>query len=50
MSKFLSDILGEIDSFVGIIYSDDNLKDATLAAQVNENRYTIFIGTDEVIK
>lgn len=49
MAKFLSDILGEIDSFVGIIYNDNNLKNATLALLVNPNKFTVFIGADEII-
>lgn len=49
MAKFLSDILGEIDSFVGIIYNDNNLKNATLSLLVNPNKFTVFIGADEII-
>ncbi|KAK4885266.1 hypothetical protein RN001_001537 [Aquatica leii] len=49
MAKFLSDILGEIDSFVGIIFNDNNLKDATSALLVNQDKFTVFIGADEII-
>jgi len=49
MTKFLSDILGEIDSFVGIIFSDNNLKEATSALQVNEDKFIVFMGTDEIM-
>lgn len=48
MSKFLCDMIGEVDSFVGLIYSSDNLKDATVALHVNEDKYVVFAGTDEV--
>ncbi|KAF5272442.1 hypothetical protein FQA39_LY07910 [Lamprigera yunnana] len=49
MTKFLSDILGEIDSFVGIIFNDNNLKDATSALLVNQDKFTVFLGVDEII-
>lgn len=48
MSKFLFDMTGEIDSFVGLIFSSDNLKEATIALHVNPEKYVIFLGTDEV--
>lgn len=48
MSKFLFDMIGEIDSFVGIIFSSDNLKDASTALYVNPEKYVVFVGTDEV--
>lgn len=41
-------MLGEIDSFVGIIYSSNNLKEAASALAVNEDKYTVLVGTDEV--
>lgn len=48
MSRFLNDILGEIDSFVGIIYNDNNLNDGVSALQVNEDKFIVFMGSDEV--
>lgn len=48
MVQFLNDMLGEIDSFVGIIYSSNDLKEAAAALAVNEDKYTVFVGTDEV--
>ncbi|KAF5308157.1 hypothetical protein FQR65_LT06337 [Abscondita terminalis] len=49
MAKFLSDILGEIDSFVGIIFNDNNLKNATSALLVNQDKFTVFVGAEEII-
>lgn len=50
MSKFLFDMIGEVDSFVGIIYSSNNLKEASAAFHVNEEKFVVFVGTDEVKK
>lgn len=41
-------MIGEIDSFVGIIYSSNDFKEAASALAVNEDKYTVFMGTDEV--
>lgn len=48
MSKFVFDMIGEIDSFVGIIFSSDNLKEASTALRVNPEKMVVFVGTDEV--
>lgn len=50
MTKLLHDVIGEIDSLVGIIYTGDNLQGAISALQVNEDKFTVLIGTDEVRK
>ncbi|XP_025833738.1 N-acetylneuraminate lyase-like [Agrilus planipennis] len=49
MTKLLNDIIGEIDTFVGIIFSDNNLSEAVSALQVNENKFTVIIGSDEIM-
>lgn len=41
-------MIGEVDSFVGVIYSSDNLKDASAALHVNPDKFVVFMGTDEV--
>lgn len=48
MTQFLNDMIGEIDSFVGIIYSSNDFKEAAAALAVNEDKYTVFMGADEV--
>lgn len=49
MTSFLLDITGEIDSFVGLIYSTNDLQESLSALTLNPEKYIVFMGTDEVI-
>ncbi|CAH1169810.1 unnamed protein product [Phaedon cochleariae] len=49
MSAFLLDITGEIESFVGVIYSTNDLQDGLTALTLNPEKYVVFMGTDEVM-
>ena len=49
IGAFLLDIIGEVDSFVGVIYSTNDIQQSMAAAAVNREKFTIFMGTDEVI-
>ncbi|XP_044744511.1 N-acetylneuraminate lyase [Coccinella septempunctata] len=49
MTNFLLDITGEVDSFVGLIHSTNDLQSALSSFHVNEKQFTVFMGTDEVI-
>lgn len=48
MTRFLNDVIGEIDTIVGIIHSGNDLQAALSACRVNEDKFAVFIGTDEV--
>ncbi|XP_018578106.1 N-acetylneuraminate lyase isoform X2 [Anoplophora glabripennis] len=49
MSSFLLDITGEIDSFVGLIYSTNDLQESLSALTLNPEKFVVFMGTDEVM-
>ncbi|KAJ3647618.1 hypothetical protein Zmor_019485 [Zophobas morio] len=49
IGAFLLDIIGEVDSFVGVIYSTNDIQQSMAAAAVNREKFTIFMGTDEGI-
>ncbi|KAG5887695.1 hypothetical protein JTB14_002016 [Gonioctena quinquepunctata] len=49
MTSFLLDITGEIESFVGVIYSTNDLQDGLTALTLNPEKYVVFMGTDEVM-
>lgn len=48
MSSFLLDITGEIDSFIGVIYSTNDLQEGLTALTFNPDKYIVFMGTDDV--
>ncbi|KAJ8924059.1 hypothetical protein NQ315_006836 [Exocentrus adspersus] len=49
MTSFLLDITGEIDSFVGVIYSTNDLQESLSALTLNPEKFIVFMGTDEVM-
>lgn len=49
MTQFMLDITGEIDNFVGLIYTTNDLQAGLSALRINEEKFTVFLGTDEVI-
>ncbi|KAJ8926546.1 hypothetical protein NQ314_021085 [Rhamnusium bicolor] len=49
MTSFLLDITGEIDSFVGVIYSTNDLQESLSALTLNPEKFVVFMGTDEVM-
>lgn len=49
MTQFLLDITGEVDAFVGLIHTTNDLQSALSSLHVNEQQFTVFMGTDEVI-
>ncbi|KAJ8979646.1 hypothetical protein NQ317_001353 [Molorchus minor] len=49
MTSFLLDITGEIDTFVGIIYSSNDLQESLSALTLNPEKYVVFMGTDDVM-
>lgn len=48
ITSFLLDITGEVDTFVGVIYSTNDIQQSMAAMAVNREKFTIFMGTDEV--
>lgn len=46
---FLLDITGEVDTFVGLIYSTNDIRESVTAMSINREKFTVFMGTDEVI-
>nr|CAH7724292.1 unnamed protein product [Callosobruchus chinensis] len=49
MTSFLLDITGEIETFVGVIYSTNDLQEGLTALTLNPDKYVCFMGTDEVM-
>ncbi|XP_044265322.1 N-acetylneuraminate lyase-like [Tribolium madens] len=49
ITSFLLDITGEVDSFVGVIYSTNDIQQSTAAMAINREKFTVFMGTDEAI-
>ncbi|XP_060526604.1 N-acetylneuraminate lyase isoform X2 [Cylas formicarius] len=47
MKKFLLDITGEVDTFVGLIYSTGDLQDTVSVMELNPEKFVVFMGTDE---
>ncbi|RZC32597.1 N-acetylneuraminate lyase A, partial [Asbolus verrucosus] len=47
--SFLLDIIGEVDSFVGLIYSTNDIQQSTAAMTINREKFTVFMGTDEAV-
>lgn len=46
--SLLLDITGEVDSFVGVIYSTDDLSESLSAMTLNPEKFSVFMGTDDV--
>lgn len=49
MKRFLLDITGEVDTFVGLIYSTGDLQETVSVMELNPEKFIVFMGTDEVI-
>ncbi|KAJ8943004.1 hypothetical protein NQ318_008322 [Aromia moschata] len=49
ITSFLLDITGEIESFVGVIYTTNDLQESLSALTLNPEKYVVFMGTDEVM-
>ncbi|CAG9857872.1 unnamed protein product [Phyllotreta striolata] len=49
MTAFLLDITGEVEQFVGVIYTTNDLQDGLTALTLNPEKYVVFMGTDEVM-
>ncbi|CAG9839927.1 unnamed protein product [Diabrotica balteata] len=49
MTAFLLDITGEVEQFVGVIYTTNDLQDGLTALTLNPDKYVVFMGTDEVM-
>ncbi|KAJ3636821.1 hypothetical protein MTP99_000330 [Tenebrio molitor] len=49
ITSFLLDIIGEVDSFVGVIYTTNDIQQSTAAMAVNRDKFTVFMGTDEAV-
>lgn len=47
MRKFLLDITGEVDTFVGLIYTTGDLQDTVSVMELNPEKFIVFMGTDE---
>ncbi|ENN72860.1 N-acetylneuraminate lyase [Dendroctonus ponderosae] len=47
MKKFLLDITGEVDTFVGLIYSTGDLQETVSVMELNPEKFVVFMGTDE---
>lgn len=49
MKRFLLDITGEVDTFVGLIYTTGDLQETVSVMELNPEKFIVFMGTDEVI-
>ncbi|XP_056636425.1 N-acetylneuraminate lyase-like [Diorhabda sublineata] len=49
MTAFLLDITGEVEQFVGVIYTTNDLQDGLTALTLNPDKFVVFMGTDEVM-
>lgn len=47
MKKFLLDITGEVDTFVGLIYTTGDLQETVSVMELNPEKFIVFMGTDE---
>ncbi|XP_050293552.1 N-acetylneuraminate lyase-like isoform X2 [Anthonomus grandis grandis] len=47
MKKFLLDITGEVDTFVGLIYTTGDLQETVSVMELNPEKFVVFMGTDE---
>lgn len=48
MKRFLLDITGEVDTFVGLIYTTGDLQETVSVMELNPEKFIVFMGTDEV--
>ncbi|CAG9764279.1 unnamed protein product [Ceutorhynchus assimilis] len=47
MKRFLLDITGEVDTFVGLICTTGDLQETVSVMELNPEKFVVFMGTDE---